>query len=330
LKFSIEQSCFIYDSFIDIPSCHSSTLVELTDGNILTAWFGGLEEAHPDAAHYKALFLKKQNKFAKAELFWNVTGKSAGNPRLFTDCNNRLWALLPVNEGKWCAGGTRTYCCQSSDNGQSWSTPLHIPELDGLLGKNKPLKMPNGNIVIPVTNENSQTSFAVIFDPNKNTWKRSKEISIGENIRCIQPTLVLLANGKIMGLLRTNIGNIWQSYSTDGGYTWSKPQKTELPNNNSGIDALKLTSGEIILAYNDTNNEKERTPLSIAVSRDEGKTWGEKFILESEVGEFSYPAVIQSSDSSIHITYTYLLGPRNTSGRNGTHIKHVILKKQQS
>ena len=327
MTYKIVQSGFIYDSLKNVPSCHSAALVEFPDGNIMAAWFGGVEEAHPDASHYKTILVKGQSTFQKPELFWDVPGKSAGNPRLFCDKDRRTWALLPINDGKWCSGGTRTYYCISEDNGKNWSTPVHVPVLDMLLGKNKPLQMPNGKILIPVTSEAAQTSFAVILDPDKKSWDISEEISIDKDARCIQPAFVLLSDGRVMGLLRTNIGNLWQIYSQDGGYTWSRPKKTELPNNNSGFDMTVLNTGEIILVYNDTANEKKRTPLTVATSYDDGESWMDKFVLESDEGEFSYPAVIQNSDLSIHVIYTYLKGPRNTSGRNGTHIKHVRLVK---
>jgi len=44
--------------------------------------------------------------------------------------------------------------------------------------------------------------------------------------------------------------------------------------------------------------------LNVAVSRD-GKVWEAALVLESEPGEYSYPAIIQSSDGRVHITYTW-------------------------
>ena len=77
---------------------------------------------------------------------------------------------------------------------------------------------------------------------------------------------------------------------------------TDLPNPNSGIDAVTLRDGRHLLVYNPTT--RERTPLSIAISKD-GKTWQRAFDLEDVPGEFSYPAVIQASDNLVHITYTW-------------------------
>ncbi len=77
---------------------------------------------------------------------------------------------------------------------------------------------------------------------------------------------------------------------------------TTLPNPNSGIAAVTLTDGRHLLVYNHT--PKGRSPLNVAVSRD-GKDWQAALVLEDQPGEYSYPAVIQTSDGLVHITYTW-------------------------
>ena len=109
------------------------------------------------------------------------------------------------------------------------------------------------------------------------------------------------------------IGKICYADSADGGKTWTEAQATSLPNPNSGIDAVALKDGRIVLAYNHT--ETGRTPLNLAVSRDGGLAWSMFETLESTPGEFSYPAVIQASDGDLHVTYTW----------NRVKIKHAVI-----
>jgi len=109
------------------------------------------------------------------------------------------------------------------------------------------------------------------------------------------------------------IGKICQSSSDDGGITWTPAQATSLPNPNSGIDAVKLEDGRVILVYNHT--ESGRSPLNLAVSDDDGEHWSPPYVLEDQPGEFSYPAVIQSANGKLHITYTW----------NRVRIKHLML-----
>jgi predicted neuraminidase len=79
---------------------------------------------------------------------------------------------------------------------------------------------------------------------------------------------------------------------------------TSLPNPNSGIDAVTLKDGRQLLVYNHTT--RGRSPLCVAVSKD-GKMWDAAVVLENEPGkEFSYPAVIQSHDGKVHVTYTWM------------------------
>ena len=98
------------------------------------------------------------------------------------------------------------------------------------------------------------------------------------------------------------IGKIAIADSKDNGITWSELRPIDLPNPNSGIDAVALKDGRIVLIYNHT--VKGRTPLNLAVSAD-GDRWNMFQTLESESGEYSYPAIIQSQDGNVHVTYTW-------------------------
>jgi hypothetical protein len=91
--------------------------------------------------------------------------------------------------------------------------------------------------------------------------------------------------------------------STNGGVSKALvPTSTELPNPNSGIDAVGLKDGRVLLVYNHT--DKGRSPLNLAVSAD-GNEWNSFAALETDPGEYSYPAIIQAADGSVHVTYTW-------------------------
>jgi len=129
-----------------------------------------------------------------------------------------------------------------------------------------------------------------------------------------------LKDKTLLALLRSNQNYIAESRSSDQGSTWSRPVLTHVRNPNSGIDALRLRNGLLVLVYNPAPAGKEwvegRSKLFVAVSTD-GSNWKDVFRLEDqETGEFSYPAIAQSGDGGVHITYT----------GNRTTIKHVVLK----
>src|SRR5690606_12637251 len=115
----------------------------------------------------------------------------------------------------------------------------------------------------------------------------------------IQPTVLTLADGSLRALYRSKSDKIIANRSTDGGKTWSDLEETNLPNNNSGIEALTLTDGRHLLLYNHIGGDRKdgwgkRNVLNLAVSED-GITWeAVAFIEREETGEFSYPAMIQA------------------------------------
>ena len=118
-------------------------------------------------------------------------------------------------------------------------------------------------------------------------------------------------------LCRTRQRVIGQSWTEDGGQTWMKMSASQLPNPNSGTDALTLKDGRQVLIYNHTIRTPEsrgREMLNLAISRD-GTEWIPLITLESQQGEYSYPAIIQTSDGLLHLTYTY----------QRQSVKHVVI-----
>jgi predicted neuraminidase len=104
---------------------------------------------------------------------------------------------------------------------------------------------------------------------------------------------------------RTRNGRLFETWSNDAGKSWSALRLTELPNPNSGTDAVTLRDGRHLLVYNHNVKPKDRTPLNVAVSTD-GKAWEAALVLESDpAGQYSYPAVIQTADGMVHVTYTW-------------------------
>ena len=125
----------------------------------------------------------------------------------------------------------------------------------------------------------------------------------------IQPSL-LVCGDTLRALCRTRNSYLALSESTDGGNSWTKPVLTKIPNNGSGIDAVTLRDGTHRMVYTPFASLKgiphgERTPLCLAKSND-GLHWTNiKTLEESPLGEYSYPAIIEGSDGTLHITYTW-------------------------
>lgn len=90
--------------------------------------------------------------------------------------------------------------------------------------------------------------------------------------------------------------------------------RTKLPDPSAGIDALRLYDGRFLLVYNPIRRGRHR--LAVALLTD-GYDWEQVLVLEdtSEDAEYSYPAVIQTTDDLVHVTYTW----------RRERVRHVVL-----
>lgn len=310
---------FVYTT-APFPSAHASTLVQLKNGDILAAWFGGAKEGATDVAIWGSR--RTAPGWSAPFLLVREPNVPCWNPVLFETHDGKLWLYYKYgrNPREWT--GARLV---STDQGQTWSVPEHLPA--GLLGpiKDKPLVLANGTIVSGTSVE-SYSSWAVWVDrstDNGKTWHKSGPITVPTRLMpspaptepplkpgsehvtgIIQPAIVSLGKKHLRLYARStrDIGRICAADSFDDGITWTDAHPLDLPNPNSGIDAVNLRDGRVVLIYNNTTSG--RSPLNLAVSKD-----GEHFTmfntLESEPGEYSYPAIIQGRDAKVYATYTW-------------------------
>jgi len=295
------KSEFIYES-APFPECHASTIAE-TATNLVAAWFGGTAEKNPDVG----IWLSRLE-----EGKWSVpvevaNGKQSDekrypcwNPVLFQPKAGPLLLFYKVGPtpSRWW-GMLKT----SADHGKTWSPAQRLPE--GILGpiKNKPVQLANGDILCPTSTEND--GWCVHFERTRDggkTWEATPSVNDPKEFGAIQPTILFHEGARLQALGRTRQRRIFEIWSENSGKTWGKMKATNLPNPNSGIDAVTLKDGRQLLVYNHTSTG--RSPLNVAMSGD-GERWEAALILENEPGEYSYPAVIQAGDGLVHITYTW-------------------------
>lgn len=293
--------------------CHASTLLKLRNGDFVVSWFGGTKEGEADVNIWVAL--KKGNIFKEPFKISVDENLPHWNPVLF-QLEDRIALYFKV--GKPIADW-KTYVTYSAD-GVLWSEPVELVKGDCSGGrgpvKNKALKISDGAVLAPASTERGLwRAFCDISYDDGKTWSKSQLIepedegSEEKKTGIIQPSLWEDEKGVHM-LLRSNQGFIYRSDSCDLGKSWTKAKRTELLNNNSGLDVAKLENGELLLVCNPIGEDfGARTPLSLFISSD-----GEKFIeimkLEYadgekwSTGEFSYPAIITDGNKA-YITYTY-------------------------
>lgn len=312
VKPEIITSGFIYES-APFPQCHASTLVETPSG-IMASWFGGTRERNPDVSIYTARLsngIWSAPQMAADGVKNDTLRYPTWNPVLHQKDDGELvlfYKIGPTPRDWW--GVYKT----SNDEGKTWSQEIAIP--DNLLGpiKDKAVRLADGTILYPSSFETSErwTTHIETSDADLKNWKKTAIDNADFN--AIQPTVLFHPNGKLQMLCRTKEGVVSTTWSTDQGKSWSKMEATRLINNNSGIDGVTLKSGYHLLVCNPI--KKGRNKISLFGSSD-GITWEELLILEDEKeGEFSYPAIIEAKDGTVHISYTF----------NRVKVKHLQIK----
>ena len=317
----VVKSEFIYQT-APFPSCHASTIAETKSG-LIAAWFGGTAERNPDVCIYVS---RKENGTWTAPIaVADGVGFAAGrlptwNPVLFQPKNGPLLLFYKVGPkpAEWWG-----MMMTSSDDGKTWSKPVRLP--DGILGpiKNKPVQLANGDILCGSSTEGTD-GWKVHFERTSDfgkTWTTTPPVNDGKKVGAIQPSILFLKDGSITAVGRTHNDKIFQIISSDDAKTWGEMSLTDLPNPDSGTDAVTLRDGRQLLVYNHNvrtgSNNKGRSPLNVAISPD-GKNWFAALVLENNPNApsgFAYPAVIQTSDNLVHITYTW----------ERRRIKHVVI-----
>lgn len=319
----IADKQYVFHEGQPFQSSHASSVAVLTDGVILAAWFAGSHEKASDVAIWMAR--QEDGSWSAPRKVADEEGIAHWNPVLFV-LGDSLMLFYKVGHEitDW-----HTRVIRSEDGGHAWSVPQElVPGDRGGRGpvRNKPIQLEDGAILAPASIERPDSeipghqiweSFVDISTDHGSTWTKSADVPMDLSTYVgtehwfakglIQPTLWSSGEKRVHMLLRSTEGFIYRSDSDDGGWTWCEAYRTELPNNNSGIDVTLMEEGLLALVYNPVNGyatDSPRTPLVVAFSVDNGRTWGDEFVLENEPGEYSYPAIM-SKGKELYVTYTW-------------------------
>ncbi len=310
----------IFKPTLSFPRCHSSQIFALRDGSLIAAWWNGSEEAGRNLVVRAARRLPGRDRWEQPFVLADTPDTTEGNPVFFSPGGDKLWVFYRAGF-PWA----KIMWIKSSDLGRTWGPPEVFWDKPGWTLRSRMIRLHNGNIVIPALTQGSpelqlnraQTVF-IYSEDNGASWQSTGIVRTepGNN----EAALFQRDDGSLLAFMRPYDRQpeqrfLWSSESFDNGRTWSAAGRTVLRNPSCAIELLKLASGHVVLAFNDSQNM--RSPLCLALSTDDGRTWSYKRVLEDAAGRFSYPALTQSPDGRIHLSYTF----------RRTHIKHVEINE---
>lgn len=301
---------FIYETAA-FPQCHASTIVEAADGGLIAAWFGGTRESHVDVGIWVSRF--EHGRWSEpVEVANGVqpdgTRYSTYNPVLFQPRQGPLVLFYKTGPDVWRWWGMRM---TSIDGGRTWSPAEPVAQAGTGPSKNKPLELADGTIVAgteagPKTKARDarwRLRFLRSTDLGR-TWTVNSDIDQGTVVAALQPTIVPLGGNALLALGRTTQGKMFEVRSDDNGKSWGPVGLIDVPNSHSGTDAVKLRDSRYLLVYN--HSDSKRYPLNVAISAD-ARSWRMVLTLEEvpNTHGYAYPAVIQTRDGLVHVTYTW-------------------------
>ncbi len=326
-KLPLRDKNILKDEFLytkaSFPECHSATIAETTKGDLVATYFGGTKERNPDVCIWVSRKLKGADCWTAPQkvadgIMNDTLRKACWNPVVYQIPGGDLVIYFKIGSSvsDWTG-----WMVSSKDGGKTWSK--RKPLQQDFLGpvKNKPV-LSKGRLIAPSSIEsNGWRLYFEYSDDMGKTWKRtdyveadSIEVDGKKKLKdlAIQPSIIFMKDGTLAAVARTRSEHVGITYSSDNGETWSKLKLIDLPNNNSGLDAVTLANGKHVMICNEKpiphgikNGKGLRTPLSLMVS-DDGKSWKHWMTLEdSPISQYSYPSIIQTADGHIHCIYTW-------------------------
>ncbi|CAF1177145.1 unnamed protein product, partial [Rotaria sordida] len=299
---------------------HASFIEQLTpSGTLAVAWFTGGEK-EPNCSIAVSLLEFGSQQFTPGVVVSQRVNYSNQNPVLFWDNETQILHLYHTSQVAHGSENTsQIWHVQSKDRGATWSTPEPFYTLPGTYDRHRIIPSFNGNeLIFPCYNSTSAPySFILRLSLEMSIVTRT---DINQSVYLIQSTVIRLNNTSKLRAFFRDKRAVWIYYadSDDDGLTWTIPKPTSLPNNDAAIVAYTLKSGAVIMSFDNHNGTQQpRSPLTVALSYDNGITWPYHRDIQihdddndTYVGEYSYPSLIQSfwkgsDDNDIHLVHTY-------------------------
>lgn len=246
----------------DLPAprvqCHAANLMTLGDGALGCVWFSGTQEGVADIAVWFSRLRPGAADWSEPVQLSHDATRSEQNPILFPSPAGPLWLLHTAQR----AGNQDTAvvrCRVSHDHGHTWGPTRDLFDQAGLFVRQPVVVLDNGDWLLPVFHcpaepgqkwsGSHDTSAVKVSSDQGRTWA---EVGVPHSTGCVHMSIVPGRRpGELLAFFRSRwADHVYRSVSTDRGRSWSAPQPTVLPNNNSSIQATRLASGALAMVFN--------------------------------------------------------------------------------
>jgi predicted neuraminidase len=325
---------------IVFPSSHSSNLLNLSSGDLLCAYYSGPWEGKSGVAIVISRLPKGSSQWTKPEVVTQDAQSSLENPVLFEPNAGSLWLFYTTQAADAGQSNAQVFYRTSHDDGKTWSGAKVLFAKPGSFDRQR-LVVSGDEWLFPMyytpRSDAAHYSSIQISTDQGHTWK---ECVVPDSNGLVQPDLVEVSPLHFTLFFRSRFADWVYTSRSEDGCSWTKPQPTQIPNNNSSIQVARLRSGHLVIAFNNiqaTTTRGEpidaaRFPMSVALSIDGGKTW--PWVRDVDIGQdvpqekipttmagvdvsdyqkdffqhlfdYSYPSIIETPDGTIHMSYTF-------------------------
>jgi predicted neuraminidase len=300
---------------VKTPYNHPASLTELANGDLYLVYYGGPGEYSDASTVFGTRRPKGADRWTAPVALTPRPKQPEGNAVVWEAPDGVVWLFSVTRHGEtWST--SRIAVRTSTDGARTWSEPKPLTTEAGTMVRGKPIVLKNGDYLLPIYHETGHdpenvgpdtTSLFLRYDVKAKRWSETNRIR--SRLGNLQPAVAALTDDYLVCYCRRGgdygprkDGYLVRSESRDGGRTWVPGRETAIPNPNAAVDFLKLANGHLLLVFNDSMSR--RTPLTVAISTDQDKSYPSRRNIADGPGDFGYPFAIQTRDGKIHVVYT--------------------------